>query len=63
MMINYNIDLGMEGYKGPFICDPNQDLISATQRSLSKFERDNDFGVVFEGFLKYSHRPMVGIRI
>ena len=51
MMVTYNIDLGMEGYNGPFICDPNQDLISATQRSLSRFERDNDFGVVFEGFL------------
>ena len=62
-MVTYNIDLDMEGYKGPFICDPNQDLISATQRSLSKFERDNDFGVVFEGFLLYSHQPMVGIRI
>ena len=50
-MVSYNIDLGMEGYKGSFICDPNQDVISATQRSLSKFERDNDFGVVFERFL------------
>jgi hypothetical protein len=46
-MVTYDIDLGIEGYKGPFICDPNQGLISATQRSLSKFERDNDFGVRF----------------